>query len=382
MNAETLNADLPPRRILHLDMDAFFASVELLRQPGLRGRPLIIGGRGDPSRRGVVSTCTYEARAFGVRSGMPLRTAARLCPEAVYMPTDFAAYSHWSRRFKALMREVSPLFEDRGIDEAFLDITALAGSAEDIAQQLKARIFADSGLRCSIGVAPNKLLAKIASELDKPDGFTLIRPEDVATRIWPLEVRRIPGVGPKADERLASMQIRTIGQLAQTPQALLSAAFGARYAGWLHEAAHGRIDKPLSLQREPRSRSRETTYQEDTRDWQVVAGSVVQLCRKLADDLQRAGYAGRTIGLKLRFSDFETLTRDRTLAQPTADALIIRKAAFECLARVNGSVNAAVSGTVSAEGRLSRRVRLVGVRVGELSPLQALTPELDLLGGG
>ena len=382
MNAETLNADLPPRRILHLDMDAFFASVELLRQPGLRGRPLIIGGRGDPSRRGVVSTCTYEARAFGVRSGMPLRTAARLCPEAVYMPTDFAAYSHWSRRFKALMREVSPLFEDRGIDEAFLDITALAGSAEDIAQQLKARIFADSGLRCSIGVAPNKLLAKIASELDKPDGFTLIRPEDVETRIWPLEVRRIPGVGPKADERLASMQIRTIGQLAQTPQALLSAAFGARYAGWLHEAAHGRIDKPLSLQREPRSRSRETTYQEDTRDWQVVAGSVVQLCRKLADDLQRAGYAGRTIGLKLRFSDFETLTRDRTLAQPTADALIIRKAAFECLARVNGSVNAAVSGTVSAEGRLSRRVRLVGVRVGELSPLQALTPELDLLGGG
>lgn len=382
MNAETLNADLPPRRILHLDMDAFFASVELLRQPGLRGRPLIIGGRGDPSRRGVVSTCTYEARAFGVRSGMPLRTAARLCPEAVYMPTDFAAYSHWSRRFKALMREVSPLFEDRGIDEAFLDITALTGSAEDIAQQLKARIFADSGLRCSVGVAPNKLLAKIASELDKPDGFTLIRPEDVATRIWPLEVRRIPGVGPKADERLASMQIRTIGQLAQTPQALLSAAFGARYAGWLHEAAHGRIDKPLSLQREPRSRSRETTYQEDTRDWQVVAGSVVQLCRKLADDLQRAGYAGRTIGLKLRFSDFETLTRDRTLAQPTADALIIRKAAFECLARVNGSVNGVVSGTVSAEGRLSRRVRLVGVRVGELSPLQALTPELDLLGGG
>jgi DNA polymerase-4 len=382
MNAETLNADLPPRRILHLDMDAFFASVELLRQPALRGRPLIIGGRGDPSRRGVVSTCTYEARAFGVRSGMPLRTAARLCPEAVYMPTDFAAYSHWSRRFKALMREVSPLFEDRGIDEAFLDITALAGSAEDIAQQLKARIFADSGLRCSIGVAPNKLLAKIASELDKPDGFTLIRPEDVATRIWPLEVRRIPGVGPKADERLASMQIRTIGQLAQMPQALLSAAFGARYAGWLHEAAHGRIDKPLSLHREPRSRSRETTYQEDTRDWQVVAGSVVQLCRKLADDLQRAGYAGRTIGLKLRFSDFETLTRDRTLAQPTADALIIRKAAFECLARVNGSVNGAVSGTVSAEGRLSRRVRLVGVRVGELSPLQALTPELELLGGG
>ncbi len=382
MNAETSNADLPPRRILHLDMDAFFASVELLRQPGLRGRPLIIGGRGDPSRRGVVSTCTYEARAFGVRSGMPLRTAARLCPEAVYMPTDFAAYSHWSRRFKALMREVSPLFEDRGIDEAFLDITALTGSAEDIAQQLKARIFADSGLRCSVGVAPNKLLAKIASELDKPDGFTLIRPEDVATRIWPLEVRRIPGVGPKADERLASMQIRTIGQLAQMPQALLSAAFGARYAGWLHEAAHGRIDKPLSLQREPRSRSRETTYQEDTRDWQVVAGSVVQLCRKLADDLQRAGYAGRTIGLKLRFSDFETLTRDRTLAQPTADSLIIRKAAFECLARVNGSVNGAVSGTVSAEGRLSRRVRLVGVRVGELSPLQALTPELDLLGGG
>lgn len=365
---------LPDRRILHLDMDAFFASVELLRQPALRGRPLIIGGRGDPSRRGVVSTCTYEARAFGVRSGMPLRTAARLCPEAVYMPTDFAAYSHWSRRFKALMREVSPLFEDRGIDEAFLDITQVPGSAEHIAQQLKARILADSGLRCSIGIAPNKLLAKIASELDKPDGFTLIRPEDVATRIWPLEVRRIPGVGPKADERLASMQIRSIGQLAQTPLPLLSAAFGARYAGWLHEAAHGRVDKPLSLQREPRSRSRETTYQEDTRDWQVVAASVVQLCRKLADDLQRAGYAGRTIGLKLRFSDFETLTRDRTLAQPTADAQTIRKAAFECLARVNGAV--------SGEGRLLRRVRLVGVRVGELSPLQALTPELDLLGGG
>ena len=366
----------PERRILHLDMDAFFASVELLRRPDLRGKPIVIGGRrgeeGKPDAvlrdyagRGVVSTCTYEAREFGVRSGMPMMTAARLCPDAIRLPTDFAAYTHWSRRFKAIMQSVSPVFEDRGIDEAFLDITDVPGDSVAIARGLKDRIREDSTLTCSVGIAPNKLLAKISSELDKPDGITVIRPEDIETRIWPLPARRIPGIGPKADEKLKSLRIHTIGELAAVPLSRLNAAFGARYAGFMHEAAHGRLDRPLSVEREPKSRSRETTFAEDTRDWQVVAATVAKLSRQVADELREKRYAGRTIGIKLRFTGFETVTRDRTLPGPTNDPLVIRKAAFECLGRIE----------------LHRPVRLVGVRVGELSPVDSIAAELDLQPG-
>jgi len=188
-------------------MDAFFAAVELLRRPDLKGRPVVIGGRGDPTRRGVVSTATYEARAFGVRSGMPLRTALKLCPTAVFIAVDFEEYHRYSAMFKAVMKRVSPLMEDRGIDEAYLDITAIDRASEDIGREIKARIRNETGLTCSIGIAPNKLLAKMASELQKPDGLSVLVESDLESRIWPLGVRKVPGIGPGRLESLRSQVV-------------------------------------------------------------------------------------------------------------------------------------------------------------------------------
>jgi DNA polymerase-4 len=332
-------------------MDAFFAAVELLRRPELAGKPVVIGGRGDPTRRGVVSTATYEARAFGIRSAMPLRTAHKLCPHAVFLPVDFAAYHRYSEEFKAVMRSVSPLLEDRGIDEAFLDITDLDRSSEDIARDLKARIHAATGLTCSIGIAPNKLLAKMASELDKPDGLTILGEGDLERRIWPLGVRKLPGIGPKTEARLGAIGVHTIGDLAALPIERLVDELGRSYGAYLYEAARGIDDDPIVTHWEPRSRSRETTFQEDVGDWQKIARTLAALAREVAEDLRDEGYCGRVIGIKVRFADFETHTRVKTLPEPTASETTIRKAAFECLGRLT----------------LDRRVRLLGVRVGDLS---------------
>ena len=340
-----------PRRILHLDMDAFFAAVELLRRPELRGKPVVIGGRGDPTRRGVVSTATYEARKFGIRSAMPLRTAHKLCPEAVFLPVDFAEYERYSALFKAEMRQVSPVMQSNGIDEGFLDVTEVPGGSEEIARRTKQAILDATGLTCSIGIAPNKLLAKMASELDKPNGLTVIGAGDLAARIWPLDVRRVPGIGPKTEARLVAMGIRTIGELAAIPVEQLVEAFGRSYGVFLYEASHGIDDDPVYTHLEPRSRSRETTFQEDVGDWQAIARTLARLSRDVAEELQAEGYRGRAIGIKVRFADFDTHTRVKTLEEPTDSATDIRKAAFECLGRLN----------------LDRRVRLLGVRVGELS---------------
>jgi DNA polymerase-4 len=339
------------RRILHLDMDAFFAAVELLRRPDLKGKPVIIGGRGDPTRRGVVATATYEARKFGVHSGMPFRTAHRLCPDAVYLPTDFAEYARWSKVFKAAMREVSPQFEDRGIDEAYLDISELPATSATIGHELKQKIVRDTGMTCSIGIASNKLIAKIASDLEKPDGLTILADDDIPARIWPLDVRKIPGVGPRAQERLNAMNIRTIGELARTAPLRLAERFGNSMALFMHAAANGRHDRPVVTEREPKSRSRETTFQEDIDDSQAIVATLARLAVRVAEDLGARGYAGRTVGIKLRFADFTTLTRDRTLAEPTRDPATISQAALECLKRIT----------------LDRRVRLLGVRVTDLA---------------
>jgi DNA polymerase-4 len=300
----------------------------------------------------VVATATYEAREFGVHSGMPFRTAHRLCPEAVFLPTDFAEYTRWSKVFKAAMREVSPLFEDRGIDEAYLDISALPQSSERVGRALKARILADSGMTCSIGIAPNKLIAKIASDLEKPDGLTILAADDIPARIWPLAARKIPGIGPKADARLQAMGIRTIGELAAAPLVRLAKQFGTSTALFMHAAANARYDRPVVTEREPKSRSRETTFQDDVGDPQVIARTLEVLSVRVADDLRARGYAGRTVGIKLRFADFDTVTRDMTLAEATSDPAVIGAAARACLGRVS----------------LDRRVRLLGVRVTELAP--------------
>ncbi|MDX1376865.1 MAG: DNA polymerase IV [Burkholderiales bacterium] len=371
------------RRIAHLDMDAFYASVELLRYPELRGRPVVIGGgrRWQPERlpdgslrfarlaeyagRGVSTTATYEARAYGVNSAMPLARAARLCPEAALLPADFDEYRRYSRLFKAAVREIAPLIEDRGIDEIYIDLTDAPGVAADggraAAQALKEAVRGATGLSCSIGVAPNKLLAKLASELDKPDGLTLIDAADVESRIWPLPARRINGIGPKAAARLETMGIRSIGELARADPGLLVERFGRATGAWLHDAAHGRDERAVVTLREPKSMSRETTFERDlhaVRDRAQLSEVFTALCEQVAEDLRRKGYVGRTIGIKLRFDDFATVTRDLTLESHTDDARSIRRAAGACLKRV----------------ALERRLRLLGVRVGALLPATEAPP--------
>ncbi|MES2101076.1 MAG: DNA polymerase IV [Pseudomonadota bacterium] len=375
-----------PRLIAHLDMDAFYASVELLRYPDLRGRAVVIGGgrrhqpveRSDGTRtysllrdytgRGVITTSTYEARALGVFSAMGTMKAAKLAPDAVLLPVDFEQYRHYSRLFKAAVRAVAPIVEDRGIDEIYIDLTDLPGAQLDagraIAQQLKDAVFdATGGLTCSIGVTPNKLLSKLASELDKPNGLTLLAAEDIPTRIWPLAAKKVNGIGPKASVKLASFGLNTVGDIAAAEPQWLIEHFGKSYGAWLHEASHGRDERPVVTFSEPKSISRETTFERDlhaVRDRAALGEIFTELCVQLAGDLTRKGYASRTIGVKLRFDDFRIVTRDLSLPAHTMDAKTIRRAAGECLKRVD----------------LSRRLRLLGVRAGALATLAELVAPL------
>jgi len=395
-------------------MDAFYASVELLRYPELAGLPVVIGGgrRHQPEEvvdpvtgavtrkfatlrgyvgRGVATTATYEARKLGLHSAQGLMKAAALAPEAILLPTDFDRYRHFSRLFKAAVRQIAPRIEDRGIDEIYVDLTdaylpsdddsgelresrhAAAPDtdvddampveseidawwrARDVAKALKAAVRDATGLTCSIAVAPNKLLAKIASELDKPDGLTIVKPADIPTRIWPLPPRRINGIGPKASARLDELGIASIGQLARADVAWLMEKFGRNYGAWLHRVAHGEDDREVVTESEPVSISRETTFERDLsaqRDRAELSAIFTELCESLAGDLARKGYAGRTVGIKLRFDNFRTVTRDQTLAAPIQDAQAIRRAAGLCLKRAP----------------LGRRIRLLGVRIASLTP--------------
>jgi DNA polymerase-4 len=372
-----------PRVIAHLDMDAFYASVELLRYPMLRGQAAVVGGSRrhtpviqddgtwkfarleDYAGRGVVTTSTYEARAFGVFSGMGMMKAAALAPHAVLLPMDFDSYRLYSRKFKAAVAELAPVIEDRGIDEIYIDLTDVPGIRDTIghdplggvrafALELKNNVHRATGLTCSVGVTPNKLLSKIASELDKPDGLTVLTMEDIPTRIWPLPVRRINGIGPKAGARLDSLDIHTIGELAARDMDWLVQHFTANTAQWLHDVSHGVDERPVVTSSEPVSMSRETTFDRDLharRDRAELGDVFTQLCTQVAADLSRKGYVGRTIGIKLRFDDFRTVTRDQSVSVPTADPAEIRHLAGQCLKRVD----------------LTRRLRLLGVRVGSLS---------------
>jgi DNA polymerase-4 len=346
-------------------MDAYFASVELLKHPDLRGQPVVVGGgrKKAPAEgyqhlrsyagRGVVTTCTYEARAFGVRSGMGLMKAAALAPDAVLLPGDYETYSRVSRAFKAAVAEIAPCIEDRGIDEIYIDLTEVPGETRELAARLKAAVHAATGLTCSIGVTPNKLLSKIASELQKPDGLTVLSMADLPGRIWPLPASAVNGIGPKAFAKLQELGIGTIGELAAADPAMLVQRFGKSYGAWLAEAAQGRDDRPLTIQREAKSISRETTFERDLHpreDREQLTRILLDLCARLAQDLERKGVAARTIGIKLRFEDFSTLSRDATLAWPVATAAELRDAARDCLRRVV----------------LDRRIRLLGIRAGTL----------------
>ncbi len=393
------------RWIAHLDMDAFYASVELLRYPQLRGQAVVVGGRRahqperqadgtlrfsqlrDYAGRGVVTTATYEARAFGVHSALGLMKAAALAPQAVLLPADFDEYRRYSRLFKNAVAEVAPLIEDRGIDEIYIDLTDIPGAQDGapgiphagvlaIAREIKSRVRAATGLSCSIGVTPNKLLSKLCSELDKPDGLTLLTHGDIPARIWPLPARRINGIGPKAAARLEALGIHSIGELAAADPLRLVDEFGANYATWLQDAAHGRDERGMVTHRESKSLSRETTFERDLdprKDRDMLGAIFTRLCEQVAADLASKGYAAKTIGVKLRYDDFRISTRELTLPAHTQDAKTIRRWAGQCLRKQP----------------LQRRIRLLGVRTGNLVSIDALgrqsipsstaeKPQLDL----
>lgn len=375
----------PIRRIAHLDMDAFYASVELLRYPQLKGLPVVIGGgrrkvddvlRDVPEGgtladipvarfpllkdyvgRGVITTATYPARQFGVGSAMGLMKAAKLCPQAIILPVDFDEYRRYSRRFKQIITEIAPLMEDRGVDEVYIDFTSVPGGQREggrvLARLIQKSIFEATGLTCSIGVAPNKLIAKMASEFNKPNGISVVFEGDLQSRIWPLPCRKVNGIGPKADEKLQRHDIRTIGELAARDRDWLMANFGKATGAWMHEVAWGRDDRPVVTESEPVSMSRETTFDRDlhaVRHRGELGAIFTHLCEKVAEDLQRKGYVGKTIGIKLRYDDFKIATRDQTIEHFTSDAKVIRQIAGRCLKRVP----------------LDRPLRLLGVRVGAL----------------
>lgn len=338
------------RRILHIDMDAFFAAIEQLRRPELKGKPVVVGGSGNPNQRGVVSTASYEARKFGIHSAMPLRTAYQRCPQAVFVPVNFAAYIEASKKIKGILREISPVYESGGLDEAYLDITDVPGTSEEIADKIKQEIRTATGLTCSIGIAPNKLLAKIGSDLEKPDGLTILTLEDVPKRIWPLGVRKLLWVGPKTEEKLTAMKVKTIADLAALPLEALTARFGDAHGRYLHDASRGKNESPVAASSKTRSISRETTFQIDTRDREKLLEVMEQMTERLVEDLREDGYLAKTAAVKLRFADFETLTRQSSLSRPAESRDELWPLVVQCLDRI----------------QLDRPVRLIGVRLAGL----------------
>lgn len=338
------------RRILHLDMDAFFAAVEEKRRPELRGKPLVIGGNGDPSKRGVVSTASYAARRFGVHSAMPLRVADRLCPQCIFLPVDYEEYVRVSQIIKTILREFSPVMEDVGIDEAFLDISDKAEPSEEIARKIKTRVKEATGLTCSIGIAPNKLLAKLASDMQKPDGLTILSMEDLQDRVWPLAARKLIGVGPKTEKALQEMNISTIRELAQAPVEKLVERFGESHGNYLHAASWGKDESPMVTHWEPKSIGSETTFQQDTDDQRILRKAIGELASDVGRRLRKGGYKAWTITLKVRFAPFETHTRSKTLSFPTDSAPRIKGIAISSL----------------MEFEEKRKIRLLGIRAERL----------------
>jgi DNA polymerase-4 len=323
----------PPRVILHLDMDAFYAAVEIREDPTLAGKPLIIGHRG---RRGVVSTCSYEARTFGVRSAMPSLTAERLCPEAIWLPGRMSLYVEVSRAIRKSMDEVTPVVEPLSIDEAFLDLTGIARSLEEgarIARCLKERIRGEQRLTASVGIAPNKFLAKIASDLEKPDGLVVFPLAEVPTRLHPLPVERLWGVGPKTARRVHALGIRTVGDVLRVPAGILDANLGDSLGSHLRALARGEDARSVAADREAKSISEERTYREDLRDPELIDRALLERSEGVARELRRSGLQGRTIRIKVRTGDFTTWIRSQSLKDATDLPEIIVAAARELFAR-------------------------------------------------
>jgi DNA polymerase-4 len=341
------------RIIFHVDMDAFFAAVEQLRRPELRGKPVIVGGNGSPYSRGVVSTASYEAREFGVHSAMPLRIALRKCPKGVFLPVDMRAYAAYSRQVMAILREHTPLVEPVSLDEAFLDVSGRTDDPRWLAEQIRRRIRMDTGgLTASIGIGPNKLLAKIASGLRKPDAVTEIPVEEASRMLHDMPATVLWGIGPKTAARLKeAMAVQTVGDLCNVPLAALQTLLGEHHGAYLYRICRGEDDSPIVTEWEPKSLSRETTYQYDTKRLEVIVRTITSLADEVTDDLLHEGMLAKTITLKIRYRDFKTHTRALTIEAPTQDAAQIRDIAVKLLDRF----------------AMDRPVRLVGVRVSGLS---------------
>jgi DNA polymerase-4 len=339
--------------VLHVDMDAFFASVEIRRRPELRGKPIVVGGVGG---RGVVASASYEAREFGVRSAMPTAHARRLCPQAVFIQPDHAAYVEASRAVMAIFRDVTPLVEPLSMDEAFLEVTGAVrrlGSPAAIAAQIRARVEAEQRITCSVGVAPTKFVAKLASTRCKPDNLMVVPVDGVLDFLHPLPVGALWGVGERTGEALRKFGLRTVADLARTPLRTVQRVVGDAVGAHLHELAHGRDPRRVTPDEVERSIGSEETFAVDVEDHTVIRRELLRLSEKVAARLRAAGQAGRTVSIKVRFADFTTVNRSRTLASPTDVARDVYETATALYAGL----------------RLDRaRIRLVGVRVEGLAP--------------
>ena len=355
------------RAVLHVDMDAFYASVEQHDNPAIAGKPVIVGWTGG---RGVVTAASYEVRPFGVRSAMPMRTALRLCPHAICVRPRMARYREVSLAVFGVFREVTPLVEGLSLDEAFLDVTAsqeLMGGAVEIARRIKARIRECTGLTASVGVAPNKLVAKIASDLGKPDGLTVVAPARVREVLDPLSVRRLPGLGRKTGARVEAAGIHTLAELRSAPDAVLWPLFG-RYTAWVRERASGIDERPVLPELEEKSLSAEDTFAEDIDDARVLQAQLARLADLACSRLRSRELVAGCVGVKIRRHDFTTFTRQRAIAPPTAAGRVIAGVAAELLGRWLAA-------------HPDTKLRLLGVVLTELKPASQLGLFEDLRRG-
>jgi DNA polymerase-4 len=344
-------------------MDAFFASVEVRRHPELAGTPVIVGGAGN---RGVVTSATYEARRYGVHAAMPTARALRLCPTATVLPGDLALYAEVSRSVMALFRSITPLVEPLSLDEAFLDVGGAGrrlGDAAEIGEYLRARVFDEQGITCSVGVAPTKFVAKLASTRAKPDGLLVVRPAEVIDFLHPLPVGALWGVGPKTEEALLRLGLRTVGDLAHVPARTLERAVGVTTGAHLHELAWGRDPRRVVPDEPERSTGAEETFGTDVDDPVVIHRELLRLSERTAARLRSAGHLARTVSIKVRFADFATITRSRTLGVPTD---------------VGQELYDTARGLFDALGLDRARIRLVGVRAERLVDAATAAQQLEL----
>jgi DNA polymerase IV len=348
--------DRPPEPILHVDLDAFYASVAVLNDPTLRGKPVIVGGTG---ARGVVTSASYEARRFGVRSAMPSVRARRLCPEGIFLPPDFDAYRVHSNRFREILLAHTPLVEPISLDEAFLDVggaTLLFGSPVAIAEKIREEVAREVGVTCSVGIAPAKFVAKLASDGCKPDGLLHVPAGEVASFLETMPVERLWGVGEKTAELLSRLAIRTVGDLGRTPMTILERLLGEAAASHLSHLAHGIDDRPVVPYEAPKSVGHEETFDRDLDDEDEILRELLALSGRVAARLREDGYRSRTVTLKVRLANFTTLTRSRTQADPTDLGADLHRTVSELYRNLPGA---------------KRRVRLLGVQAAGLVPASA-----------